>query len=128
VPVPDPLTGEPVTSVFCDRRAVEFQVLQDAGGRDIQQSIVAYRSPLTRTRNILEEYGLRERLPGNVIATSLPGYPDMLSAMVHARKILTDSGGVAEGGLPVGGAVYHVARHDRVGKGGRGRVERAGGD
>lgn len=47
-----------------------------------------------RTRKVLEEYGLRERLPGNVIATAPLGYLDMIQAMAHARTILTDSGGM----------------------------------
>jgi len=47
-----------------------------------------------RTRKVLEEYGLWERLPGNVIATEPLGYLDMIQAMAHARIILTDSGGM----------------------------------
>lgn len=47
-----------------------------------------------RTNKRLEEYGLRERLPGNVVVTEPLGYLDMLQAMAHAKKILTDSGGV----------------------------------
>ncbi|MDI9633255.1 MAG: UDP-N-acetylglucosamine 2-epimerase (non-hydrolyzing) [Methanolinea sp.] len=47
-----------------------------------------------RTRRALEEHGLWQRMPGNVIATAPLGYLDMLHAMACARKILTDSGGI----------------------------------
>ena len=47
-----------------------------------------------RTRRFLGEYGLLERMPGNIRLTEPLGYLDMLHLMVHAEKILTDSGGV----------------------------------
>ena len=47
-----------------------------------------------RTRKMLVEYKLWDRLPGNVITTEPLGYLDMLQAMAHAKKILTDSGGI----------------------------------
>jgi len=47
-----------------------------------------------RTRNALEGYGLWNRVPENVIATTPLGYLDMLHAMACAGKVLTDSGGV----------------------------------
>lgn len=47
-----------------------------------------------RTGRYLQEYGLREGMPGQVICTEPLGYLDMLRLMADAGKILTDSGGV----------------------------------
>lgn len=47
-----------------------------------------------RTKKMLNEYGLWNVLPENIIVTEPLGYLDMLQAMAHARKILTDSGGM----------------------------------
>jgi UDP-N-acetylglucosamine 2-epimerase (non-hydrolysing) len=47
-----------------------------------------------RTQKMLESYGLRDRLPENILATEPLGYLDMLEAMACAGKVLTDSGGV----------------------------------
>ena len=47
-----------------------------------------------RTRKYLEEYGIWDNLPPNIIATEPLGYLDMLRLMGHAQKILTDSGGM----------------------------------
>jgi UDP-GlcNAc3NAcA epimerase len=47
-----------------------------------------------RTHKCLEEYGMGERLPVNIIVTDPLGYLDMLKLMRHASKILTDSGGI----------------------------------
>ena len=47
-----------------------------------------------RTKKFLEEYGMWNRLPGNIIITEPLGYLDMLKLMRHASKILTDSGGI----------------------------------
>ncbi|SCL75805.1 UDP-2,3-diacetamido-2,3-dideoxy-D-glucuronate 2-epimerase [Methanoculleus chikugoensis] len=47
-----------------------------------------------RTRHYLGEYGLLERMPENVRVIEPLGYLDMLRLMAHAKKILTDSGGV----------------------------------
>jgi UDP-GlcNAc3NAcA epimerase len=47
-----------------------------------------------RTEKFLQEYGLLERMPGNVRLIKPLGYPDMLMLMANARKILTDSGGI----------------------------------
>ncbi|MFA5295994.1 MAG: UDP-N-acetylglucosamine 2-epimerase (non-hydrolyzing) [Methanoregulaceae archaeon] len=47
-----------------------------------------------RTDRYLQEYGLREGMPGQVICTEPLGYLDMLRLMADAGKILTDSGGV----------------------------------
>lgn len=47
-----------------------------------------------RTRKYLREYGLWDSLPGNIRCIDPVGYIDMLHLMTHAKKILTDSGGV----------------------------------
>ncbi len=47
-----------------------------------------------RTRNYLGEYGLLADLPENILITEPLGYLDMIRLMAHAKKILTDSGGV----------------------------------
>jgi len=47
-----------------------------------------------RTRKYLHEYGLWDSLPGNILCIDPLGYIDMLHLMKHAKKILTDSGGI----------------------------------
>jgi len=47
-----------------------------------------------RTEKFLQEYGLMEKMPGNVKLIEPLGYLDMLMLMANARKILTDSGGI----------------------------------
>jgi len=47
-----------------------------------------------RTRHYLGEYGLLAAMPENVRLIDPLGYLDMLRLMAHAKKILTDSGGV----------------------------------
>ncbi|MEN6514104.1 UDP-N-acetylglucosamine 2-epimerase (non-hydrolyzing) [Methanoculleus sp.] len=47
-----------------------------------------------RTRRYLGEYGLLAAMPENVRVTEPLGYLDMIRLMAHAKKILTDSGGV----------------------------------
>jgi UDP-GlcNAc3NAcA epimerase len=47
-----------------------------------------------RTRKYLHEYGLWDSLPGNILCVDPLGYIDMLLLMKHAKKILTDSGGI----------------------------------
>jgi len=47
-----------------------------------------------RTEKYLMQYGLWEKMNGNIKAIPPLGYLDMLKLMAHARKILTDSGGV----------------------------------
>jgi UDP-N-acetylglucosamine 2-epimerase (non-hydrolysing) len=51
-----------------------------------------------RTRNRLEEFGLRDRLESTSRIHRLPpcGYLDFLGLMSRARLILTDSGGIQE--------------------------------
>ena len=59
---------------------------------ELQKTVVFPVHP--RTRNFLEEYGLLNKMPGNVIITESLGYLDMLHLMHHADMILTDSGGI----------------------------------
>jgi UDP-GlcNAc3NAcA epimerase len=47
-----------------------------------------------RTRKYLLDYGLWERMPGNVRVIEPLGYLDMIRLMANAEKILTDSGGI----------------------------------
>ena len=47
-----------------------------------------------RTRKYLDEYGLLDRMPKNILLTEPLGYLDMIRLMGSAKKILTDSGGV----------------------------------
>ena len=47
-----------------------------------------------RTKKFLEEYGMWNLLPSNIIVTDPLGYLDMLKLMRYASKILTDSGGI----------------------------------
>ncbi|HNT08767.1 UDP-N-acetylglucosamine 2-epimerase (non-hydrolyzing), partial [Methanoculleus sp.] len=47
-----------------------------------------------RTRKFLLGYGLFAAMPENIRITEPLGYLDMLRLMAHAKKILTDSGGV----------------------------------
>lgn len=47
-----------------------------------------------RTRNYLYEYNLLDSLTGNIRCIDPLGYIDMLHLMKHAKKILTDSGGI----------------------------------
>jgi UDP-N-acetylglucosamine 2-epimerase (non-hydrolysing) len=47
-----------------------------------------------RTKKYLHEYGLWDSLSGNIKCIEPLGYLDMLHLMKHAKKILTDSGGI----------------------------------
>jgi UDP-N-acetylglucosamine 2-epimerase (non-hydrolysing) len=47
-----------------------------------------------RTKKYLREYGLYDSLSGNIRCIDPLGYIDMLHLMHHAKKILTDSGGI----------------------------------
>jgi UDP-GlcNAc3NAcA epimerase len=60
--------------------------------RDIAMPVVFPVHP--RTKKQLQEFGLREQLPDNLVITEPLGYLDMLRLMSQAQRILTDSGGV----------------------------------
>jgi len=63
--------------------------------RGVGESGVPVVFPLhPRTRKYLQEYGLLDRLPSNIIITEPLGYLDMIRLMQSAHKILTDSGGI----------------------------------
>jgi UDP-GlcNAc3NAcA epimerase len=47
-----------------------------------------------RTKKCLQEYGMWNQLPANIIITEPLGYLDMVKILRHASKILTDSGGM----------------------------------
>ena len=47
-----------------------------------------------RTEKYLKYYGLRKKLCDNIKLIPPVGYLEMLKLMTHARKILTDSGGI----------------------------------
>lgn len=47
-----------------------------------------------RTRKLLHQFGLANRIPGNIRMTEPLGYLDMIRLMSDAEKILTDSGGI----------------------------------
>jgi len=59
---------------------------------NLQETVIFPVHP--RTRNFLGEYGLLDKMPGNVVITEPIGYLDMLHLMHHADMILTDSGGI----------------------------------
>ena len=59
---------------------------------EIDETIVFPVHP--RTVKYLKEYGLHEKLQKHVKLVKPLGYLDFLKLMAHARKILTDSGGV----------------------------------
>jgi UDP-N-acetylglucosamine 2-epimerase (non-hydrolysing) len=60
--------------------------------RDFKMPVVFPVHP--RTRKYLQEYGVWDRMPENIHVTEPLGYLDMVQLMGHARRILTDSGGV----------------------------------
>lgn len=47
-----------------------------------------------RTKQYLSQYGLYDRLKEKVRLTEPLGYPDFLNLLGHAKKLLTDSGGI----------------------------------
>lgn len=59
---------------------------------EVEETIIFPVHP--RTAKYLKEYGLWEKLQKHVKLVKPLGYLDFLSLMAHARKILTDSGGV----------------------------------
>ena len=59
---------------------------------EIEETIIFPVHP--RTAKYLKEYGLCEKLQKHVKLVKPLGYLDFLKLMTHARKILTDSGGV----------------------------------
>ena len=80
-----------------------------------------------RTRARLEAAELLERLDGRVRVVPPLGYLDFTALLLHARAVLTDSGGRPEGGVPGRGAVRDAAGRDRVDRDRRRRLERARG-
>lgn len=72
-----------------DRRTLESIV--DAFC-EIKEELIFPLHP--RTAKYLKKYGVFDRLDGAVKITKPLGYLDMLKLMAHARKILTDSGGM----------------------------------
>jgi UDP-N-acetylglucosamine 2-epimerase (non-hydrolysing)/UDP-GlcNAc3NAcA epimerase len=58
----------------------------------VEEDVVLPLHPRTRAR--LESAGLLERLAGGVELLAPQGYLDFTSLLVHARAVLTDSGGV----------------------------------
>jgi UDP-GlcNAc3NAcA epimerase len=55
-----------------------------------------------RTRKYLQEFGLWETMPGNIVVTESIGYLDMIRLMENASKILTDSGGIQKEAFMLG--------------------------
>ena len=47
-----------------------------------------------RTRKFLQDHGIWDIMPSNIILTEPLGYLDMIQLMRHAEKIITDSGGI----------------------------------
>ena len=72
-----------------DRRTLESIV--DAFCK-IKEELIFPLHP--RTAKCLKKYGFFDRLDGAVRITKPLGYLDMLKLIAHARKILTDSGGM----------------------------------
>ena len=59
---------------------------------ELEEQIVFPAHP--RTVKCMRQYHPYEKLNGNIRLVKPPGYLDMLKLMAHARKILTDSGGI----------------------------------
>ena len=79
-----------------------------------------------RTRARLEDAGLLDALDGVIVAPPL-GYLEFTALLLGARGGADRLRRRAEGGLPGRRAVHHAARHDRVARDRRRRLERARG-
>ncbi len=76
------------------------------GNTDVRENLTAIMKALgesgrtivfpmhPRTRKLLQQFGLWDRIPGNIHVTDPLGYLDMIRLMSDAEKILTDSGGI----------------------------------
>ncbi len=73
-----------------DNRENMTNIIEALG--ELERTIVFPVHP--RTEKCLREYGLVEKMPGNVKLIKPMGYLDMLMLMANAKKILTDSGGI----------------------------------
>lgn len=47
-----------------------------------------------RTKKYMQKYGMMTYLPKNIILSAPLGYLDMICLMMHAEKVITDSGGI----------------------------------
>jgi UDP-N-acetylglucosamine 2-epimerase (non-hydrolysing) len=59
---------------------------------EVDETIVFPVHP--RTEKFLKEYGLHDKLKASVKLVKSLGYLDFLKLMIHAKKIITDSGGI----------------------------------
>jgi UDP-GlcNAc3NAcA epimerase len=73
-----------------DSRVNLGNILQGLGGSGLPVIFPAH----PRTIRFLKQHGLLDSLPGEVRLIEPLGYIDMVKLMAHARKIVTDSGGV----------------------------------
>ena len=73
-----------------------------------------------RTRQAAKQYGLDF---GSIAVIDPVGYLDMIALLDGCTRVLTNSGGIAEGGLFLSQAVHHAAQCHRMGGNNRGRLE-----
>jgi UDP-GlcNAc3NAcA epimerase len=73
-----------------DNRSNMVHILE-AMGR-IRDTVIFPVHP--RTQSFLRKYNLWDKMPENIIVTEPLGYLDMLQLMHHAKRVLTDSGGI----------------------------------